>query len=137
MVQEDLTPYLVVNAKIDGVQVPTAFVQNDSTITLNLSGHAIRNFGIEADGLGFNSRFQGQSHSIWVPIGAILGLVSRETSDGLWFPENQLSVMAPSQAELSEVVTETSAEAERLKGPPEDARKAEKPRGRPNLTIVE
>jgi stringent starvation protein B len=137
MVQEDLTPYLVVNAKIDGVQVPTAFVQNDGTITLNLSGHAIRNFGIEADGLGFNSRFQGQSHSIWVPIGAILGLVSRETSDGLWFPENQLSVTAPSQAELSEVVSETSAEAELLKGPPKDAGKAEKPRGRPNLTIVE
>ena len=82
MVEEDLTPYLVVNAKRDGVQVPKAFVQDDGTITLNLSGHAIRNFAIEPDGLGFNSRFQGQPHSIWVPVGAILGLVSREASDG-------------------------------------------------------
>ena len=103
MVEEDLTPYLVVNANLEGVQVPEAFVQADGTITLNLSGHAVRNFAIESDGLGFNSRFQGQPHSIWVPVGAILGLVSREASDGLWFPENQPSVAGAAQVALSDV----------------------------------
>jgi len=137
MVEEDLTPYLVVNAKRDGVQVPKAFVQDDGTITLNLSGHAIRNFAIEPDGLGFNSRFQGQPHSIWVPVGAILGLVSREASDGLWFPENQPRVADPSQVAFGDVSSETSAETDQLKDAHQDAGAVEKPRGRPNLTIVE
>jgi stringent starvation protein B len=104
---------------------------------LNLSGHAIRNVAVEADGLGFNSRFQGQPHSIWVPIGAILGLVSRETSDGLWFPENQPSVAGPSQLALGDVSDEASAETDQLKDTPKDTGEAEKPRGRPNLTIVD
>ena len=137
MVEEDLTPYLVVNANLEGVQVPEAFVQADGTITLNLSGHAVRNFAIESDGLGFNSRFQGQSHSIWVPINAILGLVSQETSDGLWFPENQPSVAGPSQGVPNDGASETSTEPDQAKDGHEEVTKAEKPRGRPNLTIVE
>jgi stringent starvation protein B len=137
MVEEDLTPYLVVNANVDGVQVPAAFVQADGTITLNLSGHAVRHFAIESDGLGFNSRFQGQSHSIWVPISAILGLVSQETSDGLWFPENQPSVAGPSQGVPNDAASETSTEPDQAKDGHEEVTKAEKPRGRPNLTIVE
>ena len=137
MVEEDLTPYLVVNAKRDGVQVPKAFVQDDGTITLNLSGHAIRNFAIEPDGLGFNSRFQGQPHSIWVPVGAILGLVSREASDGLWFPENQPSVAGAAQVALSDVSGEASSETGQRKDMPNDTGEVEKPRGRPNLTSVD
>ena len=137
MVEEGLTPYLVVNANLEGVQVPKAFVQFDGTITLNLSGHAVRNFAIEPDGLGFNSRFQGQPHSIWVPVGAILGLVSREASDGLWFPENQPSVAGAAQVVLSDVSGEASSETGQRKDMPNDAGEVEKPRGRPNLTIVD
>ncbi|MDO7572165.1 MAG: ClpXP protease specificity-enhancing factor SspB, partial [Pseudomonadales bacterium] len=74
---------------------------------------------------------------IWVPVGAILGLVSREASDGLWFPENQPRVADPSQVAFSDVSSETSAETEQLKDAHQDAGAVEKPRGRPNLTIVE
>ena len=132
MAEADLTPYLVVNAGLDGVQVPRAFVQPDGTITLNLSGHAIRHLAIEAAGLGFDSRFQGQPHSIWVPINAILGLVSREASDGLWFPENQPSSSA--QKGLSEAPSLDGASEGDLKGPEKASGKQEKGRGRPNLT---
>ena len=137
MAEADLTPYLVVNANAEGVQVPKAFVQGDGTITLNLSGHAIRHLAIESDGIGFDSRFQGQPHSIWVPVGAILGLVSRETSDGLWFPENPPGVAGPAQVALSDAASETSAEAGAKKDEQKKSGKMEKPRGRPNLTIVE
>ena len=137
MVEEDFTPYLVVNASLEGVQVPKAFVQSDGTITLNLSGHAIRQFVIEADRLGFNSRFQGQPHSIWVPMGAILGLVSRETSDGLWFPENQPSVAGQGQGAHRDDQSEISPGPCPPKDESEDVNKTGKPRGRPNLTIVE
>ncbi len=137
MVEEDFTPYLVVNARLEGVQVPSAFVQRDGTITLNLSGHAIRQFVIEADGLGFNSRFQGQPHSIWVPMGAILGLVSRETSDGLWFPENQPSVAGQGEVVSRDDQSKISPVPSPPKDEPEAANKTGKPRGRPNLTIVE
>jgi len=85
MIEAGYTPYLIVNAQADGVAVPQAFVQPDGTITLNISGDAVRDFHFEADHLYFSSRFQGQAHAIAVPLEAILGLVTRETSDGLWF----------------------------------------------------
>lgn len=135
MADANLTPYLVINANLDGVQVPRAFAQPDGSITLNLSGHAIRHLEIAADGLGFDSRFQGQPHSIWVPINAILGLVSRETSDGLWFPENQPSSSV--QKGLGEAPNLDDASVGDLKGANKGSGQKEKARGRPNLTIVE
>ena len=136
MSEADLTPYLVVNANHVGVEVPKAFVQADGTITLNLSGHAVRHLTIESDGIAFDSRFQGQPHSIWVPLNSVLGLVSRETSDGLWFPENQPSNQAKDSPN-TEVAEVDARSADNLKAPSSVSGKDDKPRGRPNLTIVE
>ena len=88
MVDSGSTPYLILNARMEGVSVPGEFVQPDGSITLNISGTAVRNLNISADGVFFDSRFKGLPVSISAPIQAVLGLVSRETGDGLWFPEN-------------------------------------------------
>ncbi len=88
MADAGLTPYLVINARLEGVVVPAEFVQADGSITLNISASAVRNLNISADGVFFDSRFKGNSFSIGAPIKAVLGLVSREGGDGLWFPES-------------------------------------------------
>mgnify|MGYP006432858725 FL=1 len=83
MADAGLTPYLVINARLEGVVVPAEFVQADGSITLNISASAVRNLNISADGVFFDSRFKGNSFSIGAPIKAVLGLVSREAGDGL------------------------------------------------------
>jgi stringent starvation protein B len=122
MSDSGVTPYLVINARLEGVAVPVEFVQADGSITLNISASAVRNLRISADGVFFDSRFKGQPYSIVAPIKAVLGLVSREAGDGLWFPENAPSASlssdgnaAPGQSP-SEGASESRPEAKASKG---------------------
>ena len=51
MSDSGVTPYLVINARLEGVAVPVEFVQADGSITLNISASAVRNLRISADGV--------------------------------------------------------------------------------------
>ena len=122
MVDSGATPYLILNTRLEGVSVPGEFIQADGSITLNISASAVRNLRISADGVFFDSRFNGQPYSIVAPIKAVLGLVSREAGDGLWFPENAASASlssdgnaAPGQSP-SEGASESRPEAKSSKG---------------------
>ena len=97
MVDSGATPYLILNTRLEGVSAPGEFIQADGSITLNISGSAVRNLHISAEGVFFDSRFKGVPYSIGAPIKAVLGLVSRESGEGLWFAEHAPSSLeAPS-----------------------------------------
>ena len=122
MVDSGATPYLILNTRLEGVSVPGEFIQADGSITLNISGSAVRNLSISAEGVFFDSRFKGVPYSIGAPIKAVLGLVSREAGDGLWFPENAPSASlssdwnaAPGQSP-SEGASESRPETKASKG---------------------
>ena len=51
MAEANLTPYLIVNTRVEGVSVPEAFAQPDGTITLNIGGDAVRGFQLESEGI--------------------------------------------------------------------------------------
>jgi len=122
MAEANLTPYLIVNTRVEGVSVPEAFAQPDGTITLNIGGDAVRGFQLESEGIYFSSRFQGNAYSIVVPTAAILGLVSRETTEGLWFSEH---------------VTPSSGEQDDLSEPEKSgARSSDDIPGKPKLSLV-
>lgn len=77
------TPYLVVH--VDGsVTVPLEFVK-DNEIVLNIGYNATKNLQIDNDWLSFSARFGGVSRDIWVPIGNVLSIFSRETGEGMGF----------------------------------------------------
>ena len=77
------TPYLVVH--VDGsVTVPMEFVK-DNEIVLNIGYNATKNLQIDNDWLSFSARFGGVSRDIWVPIGNVLSIFSRETGEGMGF----------------------------------------------------
>ena len=88
-----LTPYLLVDATQSYVKVPTQHVK-DGQIVLNIVPHAVHQFQIDNDAIYFSARFGGVPQEIYVPMSAVLGIYSRENGQGLFFDpkeyENQV-----------------------------------------------
>jgi stringent starvation protein B len=84
IVDNDLTPYLLVNAEYKGTVVPQQFVDNGQ-IVLNLRPQAIHALSIDNDSIVFNARFGGNPMRVIVPIPAALALYARENGRGMVF----------------------------------------------------
>jgi stringent starvation protein B len=88
VVDNDHTPYMLVDAERDGVEVPAEYVEN-GRIVLNLSPTAIRDLLLGSERVEFKARFGGELRSISVPTAAVLALYSRETGQGMMFTEDE------------------------------------------------
>lgn len=84
LVDNNFTPYLVVDATYWGVNVPLEYVK-DGQIVLNLSAHATGNLQLANDFIQFNARFKGVSRELYIPMGAALAIYARENGDGVMF----------------------------------------------------
>ncbi|MEQ8800214.1 MAG: ClpXP protease specificity-enhancing factor [Salinisphaeraceae bacterium] len=82
-----LTPHLLVAADAVGVEVPGEFVTEDSRITINVSPTAVRNLELGNDWIHFSARFSGRPFQVNVPPGAVLALYARENGEGMLFGE--------------------------------------------------
>lgn len=82
-----LTPHLLVAADAPGVEVPGEFVTEDSRITINVSPTAVRNLELGNDWIHFSARFSGRPFHVNVPPGAVLALYARENGEGMLFGE--------------------------------------------------
>lgn len=78
------TPYLLVNALEEGVQVPQDSVK-DGQIILNISPTAVQGLVIRNDSVEFNARFAGIPTRVYVPIHAVMGIYARENGQGMIF----------------------------------------------------
>ncbi|WP_372809608.1 ClpXP protease specificity-enhancing factor [Litorivivens sp.] len=78
------TPYLLVNARSEGVVVPQAYVQ-DGQIVLNVSETAVVDLQIDSGFVSFGGRFGGVAQDVWVPIDAVLAIYARENGQGMMF----------------------------------------------------
>lgn len=86
--ENNLTPFILVNALEKNVLVPQNHVQ-DGKIILNIASGAINNFEITPRYIQFEARFQGVLEHIYVPIKAILAIYAKENGRGMTFePEN-------------------------------------------------
>ncbi|MEO1870492.1 ClpXP protease specificity-enhancing factor [Cobetia amphilecti] len=84
LLDNDNTPYIVVDAEQEGVQVPRQHVQNGQ-IVLNIAPGAVRDLLIANEGVSFNARFGGQPMHVSVPTAALVALYSRENGVGMVF----------------------------------------------------
>ena len=84
ILDNQLTPFLVVDAEIPGCQLPWEFVQ-DGQIVLNVTPTAVANLLISNDQLSFNARFSGKPHQVVVPMAAVLALYASENGAGSLF----------------------------------------------------
>ena len=113
IVDNDCTPYLLVDATRDEVMVPQQYVK-DGQIVLNISPSAVIELNISNEAVMFNGRFGGVATDIYVPVAAVVGIYARENGQGMVF-EPEEGPDAP---------------------PPDDPPGAGKPDGRPSLKIV-
>jgi stringent starvation protein B len=84
ILENDCTPYILVNAFEAGVLVPQNFVK-DGQIVLNISPVAVQGLLISNEGIEFNGRFGGIPTRVYVPTAAILGIYAKENGQGMIF----------------------------------------------------
>ena len=125
ILENSCTPHLAVDAHIQGVVVPTQFVQ-DGQIVLNISPSAVQNLYIDDEGVSFNARFGGVPMNVFVPMVAIMAVYARENGQGMGFG------MEPG-AELYEQQAAGEAESPSVESVVEEIE--EKPK-RPSLKVV-
>lgn len=94
ILDNEFTPYLLVNAKNDYVQVPRQFVE-DGKIVLNISPRAVNDLELGNDHIHFNARFDGKSMEVGVPIAAVLAIYAKENGQGMVFDENDNETPPP------------------------------------------
>lgn len=113
IVDNDLTPYVLVNAEYPGVQVPQEHIKSGKII-LNISPKACRGLHLENDRIVFTARFAGETIQIFILPAAVLAIYAKENGRGMEFGE-----------EYFDPTTESpTAEVDK------------KPRGKPPLTLV-
>lgn len=89
ILDNNLTPYLLVNAGYPNTQVPVEYIR-DGRIILNLMPSAIRSLHMGNEQVEFSARFGGQPRNLYVPMGAILGIYAKENGKGMFFDESEL-----------------------------------------------
>jgi stringent starvation protein B len=127
IVDNDLTPYIVVDANVNGVDVPREFVQNGQ-IVLNISPGACVNLNMDLEWVSFQARFSGTPRLLSIPCEAIAAIYARENGAGTVFVnENETG---PSEEEMVEDSTEEQPSVEN------EQPKAPRPSGKPSLKVV-
>ena len=81
------TPHIVVDASIEGVEVPRQYVQGGKII-LNVSSNATSMLSLGNEIVRFRARFGAATYDVSVPIAAVLGIYARETGQGMIFSES-------------------------------------------------
>ncbi len=84
IVDNNGTPYLVVDATFPAVKVPVQFIQNGQ-IVLNINPSAVGNLQLGNDAVSFNARFGGQPFALYIPVQAVLAIYARENGAGTVF----------------------------------------------------
>jgi len=84
IVDQGHVPHIVVDANVEGAQVPTQYVQ-DGQIQLNIGPTAVRSFLMDRSALSFEARFGGVPFQVYVPMRAILAIFDRESGNGMAF----------------------------------------------------
>jgi stringent starvation protein B len=83
-----LTPYLLVDAENSNAVLPTQFV-DDGKIVLNIRPEAVEALSLGNEFIEFNARFSGKSMHIIAPVVAVMALYAKENGKGMVFnPED-------------------------------------------------
>ena len=84
LLDNQLTPHLVVDVTLPGVQVPMEYAR-DGQIVLNIAPRAVGNLELANDEVRFNARFGGIPRQVSVPLAAVLAIYARENGAGTMF----------------------------------------------------
>ena len=94
ILDNDCTPYVLVNAEEAGVDVPRQYIK-DGQIVLNISPAAVVDLVVDNDSMHFNGRFGGVPVDVFVPMTAVIGIYARENGQGMVFDSEDNPLPAP------------------------------------------
>lgn len=98
IVDNDMTPHLLVDASVDGVQVPAEHIQNGKII-LNIAPMAISSLVLGDAEITFGARFSGQPQDLYVPVDAVLAVYAKENGQGMMFSEDDGAISSEDDSE--------------------------------------
>ncbi|MFC4701655.1 ClpXP protease specificity-enhancing factor [Glaciecola siphonariae] len=90
IIDNGLTPYMVIDANTQDVEVPQDFVR-DGQIVLNVSPSACANFFMDIDQVSFQARFSGQPMVVRFPCRAVTAIYAKENGAGTVFTPELLA----------------------------------------------
>ena len=136
LVNSDLTPYLLVDAECDAVNVPRDYVE-DGVIVLNLSADAIEDFFLDEMGISFVATFSQEPWEIFVPLDAVLALYDGEHGCGIYLSEDG-SGWYINEGDSEQVDLDLdSLSPSQDEGDKNDSQSKKPKKGKPNLRLVD
>jgi len=101
IVDNECTPYVLVNALADDVMVPQDYVNPDGQVVLNISPSAVMEYSMDDVSLRFRARFSGVPTDIFVPCHAIMGIYAKENQQGMIFESESEPHSTPPKGDKS------------------------------------
>ena len=118
IVDNGLTPYILVHADGPNVKVPLQSVQ-DGQIVLNIAPRAVSQYDADNDAVSFTARFGGVPETIYIPFPEIMAIYAAENGQGMVFSQ---------EPETSPEPPEGKPDSETEKKPADD--------GKPFLKVI-
>ncbi|OEE79806.1 ClpXP protease specificity-enhancing factor [Vibrio genomosp. F6 str. FF-238] len=142
LVDNELTPHVVVEATLPGVRVPEEFIQ-DGQIILNIAPRAVGQLELGDDAITFNARFSGRPHVVIVPLYAVQAIYARENGAGTMFEPEEAYMEAleegieesPFENDEAPTLSVASSEIEEGETPEPDS-EPPRPKGKPSLRVI-
>jgi stringent starvation protein B len=148
LIDNQLTPHLVVDVTLPGVLVPMEFAR-DGQIVLNVAPCAVGNLELGNDGVSFNARFGGVPRQVTVPIAAVMAIYARENGSGTMFEPEEAYDADSNSASIKEqgretatteslmlVTNDTPAPPNKGSSPDDEPPQPPRSSGRPALRVV-
>lgn len=86
----DLTPHVLVDAEVAGVDVPQHAIQKGKVV-LNIAAGATEHLQLDNDAICFRARFSGKPYPITIPMEAVIAIYARENGQGMMFAVEESS----------------------------------------------
>lgn len=87
IVDNDLTPHLLVNANNNVGTLPVSYIE-DGKIILNMRPQAIQGLTLGNEFIEFNAKFSGKPMQIAASVNAVMAIYAKENGKGLVFDQD-------------------------------------------------
>ncbi|MBS3785428.1 MAG: ClpXP protease specificity-enhancing factor [Gammaproteobacteria bacterium] len=94
IVDNGLTPHLLINVMGEGVVAPEEFAEGGRLI-LNISPNAVGSLALGDEFVELSARFGGVSRQVTVPLSEVLAIYARENGRGMVFTEEDGDLEPP------------------------------------------
>ena len=112
IVDNNFTPYILVDTAAESVLVPRAFVEN-GRIILNVSPDATHSLILGNDSITFNARFSGTAMDVVIPVGSVSAIYARENGQGMLFGDHDEAPKEPPPADSADDVHTPASQAKK------------------------